>query len=455
MRRGLVLEGGGAKGAYAFGCLLAFREKGIKFDAISGTSVGALNGLLWATGSVHSERGLWEELSRSTVFRISIYPVFFPVLYMLHAHRAMLARIQHPSTSVIVRIFIHPTYSITTIICLLYFLFSISSIEYNETIQIVLFLLFAPLAGTFAALDIFSRQFRDPKIKVVLFLWATILLVTDAIISNDIAASLYILALLLVVIIIYLFSSRGLRLFVYDKAPLARHVRRIAVKELQIPLYVTLSEEREYLDPDRPCWSTLNARRSVSHKLLHERGYFPEYLSLQALDVGARELAVVASAALPLGLTDHVKIGDSKYVDGGMSDNCPIFPLVLWEKCDEVVVIRLSTNTDTEKEKKRLAHIERGVCVSRFRPLPEHTYISRRRFSNKPPITLPYRRSNPPQKIPLRPEKFSSVKILDICPSKNLGGLFRGTLCFSAKKARANIRLGYKDAIAFINDNRL
>jgi hypothetical protein len=32
MRRGLVLEGGGAKGACALGCLMAFREHGVEFD---------------------------------------------------------------------------------------------------------------------------------------------------------------------------------------------------------------------------------------------------------------------------------------------------------------------------------------------------------------------------------------------------------------------------------------
>jgi predicted acylesterase/phospholipase RssA len=50
VRRGLVLAGGGAKGAYQFGCLKAFRERQIEFDYVSGTSVGALNAVLAATG---------------------------------------------------------------------------------------------------------------------------------------------------------------------------------------------------------------------------------------------------------------------------------------------------------------------------------------------------------------------------------------------------------------------
>jgi NTE family protein len=67
-RRGLVLEGGGAKGAYAYGCLLALRERGIRFDAVAGTSVGALNGLLWATDSLQGERPTWERLSQDVIY---------------------------------------------------------------------------------------------------------------------------------------------------------------------------------------------------------------------------------------------------------------------------------------------------------------------------------------------------------------------------------------------------
>ena len=37
---GMVLEGGGAKGAYQFGVLKRFAEEGIFFDCVAGTSVG-------------------------------------------------------------------------------------------------------------------------------------------------------------------------------------------------------------------------------------------------------------------------------------------------------------------------------------------------------------------------------------------------------------------------------
>ena len=38
---GLVLSGGGARGAYQVGCFRAFRELGLDFPIVAGTSVGA------------------------------------------------------------------------------------------------------------------------------------------------------------------------------------------------------------------------------------------------------------------------------------------------------------------------------------------------------------------------------------------------------------------------------
>ena len=68
VKRGLVLEGGGAKGAYAYGCLRAFHERRVRFDAVSGTSVGALNGLLWATKNLEREFEVWSNLTQDSVF---------------------------------------------------------------------------------------------------------------------------------------------------------------------------------------------------------------------------------------------------------------------------------------------------------------------------------------------------------------------------------------------------
>ena len=45
---GIVLDGGGARGAYQIGAWKALKEAGVKVNAVAGTSVGALNGALFA-----------------------------------------------------------------------------------------------------------------------------------------------------------------------------------------------------------------------------------------------------------------------------------------------------------------------------------------------------------------------------------------------------------------------
>ena len=42
----IALEGGGAKGGYEIGVWRALEEAGVRYNAVSGTSVGALNGAL-------------------------------------------------------------------------------------------------------------------------------------------------------------------------------------------------------------------------------------------------------------------------------------------------------------------------------------------------------------------------------------------------------------------------
>ena len=57
---GLVLEGGGVKGAYQVGVLLAIRELGVEFDGVTGTSIGAINGALYLEGGYDKLLDVWK-----------------------------------------------------------------------------------------------------------------------------------------------------------------------------------------------------------------------------------------------------------------------------------------------------------------------------------------------------------------------------------------------------------
>ncbi|MDQ0061492.1 patatin-like phospholipase family protein [Paenibacillus harenae] len=67
----LALEGGGAKGAYHMGVAKAYREAGQTFDAIAGTSIGALNGAVIAQGDFEIGYQVWERLDARSIFDMS------------------------------------------------------------------------------------------------------------------------------------------------------------------------------------------------------------------------------------------------------------------------------------------------------------------------------------------------------------------------------------------------
>ena len=67
---GLVLEGGGAKGAYQIGAWKALKEAGIRIKGIAGTSVGALNGALICMDDLEKAESLWENISYSQIMSV-------------------------------------------------------------------------------------------------------------------------------------------------------------------------------------------------------------------------------------------------------------------------------------------------------------------------------------------------------------------------------------------------
>lgn len=70
MKTGLVLGGGGSRGAYEIGVWQALRELGIGIDVVTGTSVGAINGALVCQGSFDLAVDLWRELETHMVFDV-------------------------------------------------------------------------------------------------------------------------------------------------------------------------------------------------------------------------------------------------------------------------------------------------------------------------------------------------------------------------------------------------
>lgn len=67
MKTAIVLGGGGSKGAYHIGAWRALRELGIEYHIITGTSIGALNGVLMVQDDYDKALRLWREIDISQI----------------------------------------------------------------------------------------------------------------------------------------------------------------------------------------------------------------------------------------------------------------------------------------------------------------------------------------------------------------------------------------------------
>ncbi len=68
MKTAVVLSGGGAKGSYQLGVWKALRELHIKYDIVTGTSIGALNGVLMCENSYFKAKRIWRKLNLEYLF---------------------------------------------------------------------------------------------------------------------------------------------------------------------------------------------------------------------------------------------------------------------------------------------------------------------------------------------------------------------------------------------------
>lgn len=76
MSYGLVFAGGGVRGAYHIGVWRALKEMNIDICAVSGASIGAINGALFVQGDLKTAEELWERIALSDI--VSLPPDLVP-----------------------------------------------------------------------------------------------------------------------------------------------------------------------------------------------------------------------------------------------------------------------------------------------------------------------------------------------------------------------------------------
>lgn len=75
MKTAIVLSGGGAKGAYQIGVWKALRKLNINYDIVTGTSVGALNGVMMVQKDYKTALKFWQHITYEKIFEKGFYKV--------------------------------------------------------------------------------------------------------------------------------------------------------------------------------------------------------------------------------------------------------------------------------------------------------------------------------------------------------------------------------------------
>ena len=450
-RRVLVLAGGGAKGAYAFGCLRAFRRCGIHFDAVAGTSVGALNALIWSAKAFKEGRKLWLNLS----FR-SVYPLrsrwwqrmpkivawiggFVHVIWRLSAASAR--GTPHEASKVTNALVAAPV-GAAAYFCLqafppwacwalavlaafeMYFTLNERNLGSRMRRLMQLAMVLLPYCSLSLTLLILGEDFAAVSSAIAIGVGLAVLLAT----AGTIAGVVYV-------------TLRGFDHTFLDNAPLADSIRAILrTRSLHTPVYATSGVEWYAWDPDNPTFSALVTgfdRKPYPGTMFYrdrQRSWLPMYWPVHELSLEDQIRMLLASAALPFGVVPSVDWNGHRLVDGGVVDNVPLYPVsgsaeafvVLLEPVGKRTLAQLELTetrwTAIDRGYRLLLHPMEPIEVFRI-PKPSKTRV-----------------------IPERtPDSFPIVRVF--APKKSLGNFLTGTLHFSGKYARKRMREGYVDTM--------
>ena len=241
------------------------------------------------------------------------------------------------------------------------------------------------------------------------------------------------------------FIMRAKNYSLFNVTPLQSTLERfVQENSLKIPIYITLGRRKLCFDPDSPGFYHLGSEFFYTRRAMEEEVYIPFYTRLDKIETKSRCQALLASAAIPFGIFPEIDIDDEKFIDGGIVDNTPIYPLVSFEKCDLLFVVRLRPD-ETGYLKRLWQVVDRvnrvsKIPVEKCRMMYQAEMVKRRISKNvddkiSPPVNVPY----------VNPENWPR-NIVVISPQKKLGGFLRGTMNFNSSYAKRIMKQGYNDA---------
>jgi predicted acylesterase/phospholipase RssA len=456
----LVLAGGGAKGAYTFGCLEAFRERGISFDAIAGASAGALNAILWSTGRHEAGKKLWKELSFSSVYPFKLFNPwghsrwFLRVVATCYVIGRLYWESLHGRRTPLRRLWLAFNWSAALASLASLLLLSIDldrrghALSLNWPIIPTLFFSYLGFYGILRSrLNIVRFGFLGAALGTVAF-GVCYFLLGFGVATQSISVVIY-FSIVLLGMGAYFTAARafGDDVSVLGQTGLRNSLNEILRYPLRVPTLVALSRNVDVFDPDEPSWAGTSPAPGSSITPNTKNQWTTEYLRIDEMEVETAVTVCLASSALPFGIVPSVRVGKELYVDGGLTDNVPVFPFLDSSDLDEVFVVLLEPVESLPRTLHRIgcdidgfSVRDRAIRVAKYpipgsMPIGEGTGSSR----NRPPTVIPFR----------YPKSMPQVRIFH--PKRKLGGLWAGTLNFDGEFACRLIEEGYRDTIEAID----
>lgn len=435
---GLVLEGGGAKGAFSHGFASECTRLGIKFEAVAGTSVGGLGAWIVATGQYDVGDRLWPALNFSNIYgpRIAPWKWVAALLFVLHAYTYWSAGLPpffertNRLNYVLIALFRTAIFMPLGLIAAYVLSHAVSFWWFVPFLVFLIYYCFSPLENLKMPKPMTKWEHWHPSrygdsddmqsgvtcqflamLSLVFFgctIFALVRVFLGIYTGFDIAILIYACALTAMRI------SSGMTNL--SDTPLSRIIDDCLNVEPVISCFVTTAAQAERYTPDHPkveafSYDVDDLRYSIIRRTL----FLPAYHDLKDLPVSDRRTLLRATAALPFGLVKSLTFKGTSYVDGGMADNLPVYPLVTLG-LDLIVCVRLRR---AEGKVTQKAHAEAEANrVAEFLDLPETIPFSGsygsdeellRKFFETMPVSSRASLKVPPLHV--------------VCPTEDLGGL--------------------------------
>jgi predicted acylesterase/phospholipase RssA len=381
-RIGIVLTGGGAKGAYQIGGLRALEEAGLsKVRAIAGTSIGAIHGFMLPAGKLDEAEKIWRrarfaDIAEVTLWRLRHFPLWLAAGVGSEFSPFKVWRladsVTHPARW---RRLVYPITCLTTAVVLV-----LAARTALGDVARGLAIAFAVILTVSAGLATLHHRLRPHFLGASPVSHGPLAVMLERVITEEDCAR---------------------------------------VRATEIPVYGTKSQFMPY------------ARESVPWG-----GWAPRYVRLDRLSrVELLDMLVTASG-LP-GFSSPPARRAVTVVDGAWTDNVPIAPL-LYDRAGDLDLIFVICLRQRIRLSPRHNSLLRVIARLARRPFDrdsagaadfERWADARWRASGNRPSAARHR----------------APQIVTVAPSRRVGNFFTGTLWFSPTQTARLIELGYED----------